>query len=112
MRRIVKPEQGGIPIPEAEGGEWLEAHPHLVEFLTATRYSDPPGPRRPGSLLITTRFKLWSGILKCPNEGVQLRADAITPEQLLHALETFLATPGTPWEPDPYWTAPRTKKGR
>lgn len=112
MRRIVKPEQGGSPIPEAEGGEWLENYPNLVEFLTATRYTDPPGPRRPGSMFIGTRFKLWTMILKCPNEGVQLRVEGVTPERLFHAAETFLATPGTPWEPDPYWVAPKVKKGR
>lgn len=102
MKRIVKPEVGGVPVQEAEGGEWLESWPNLTEFLTSTRFSDPPEPRKPGSLIINTRFKLWSGILKCPNDGVQLRMDAPTPHMLFTALETALSTPGTPWEPDPY----------
>lgn len=110
MRRITKPEHSSLPIAEAEGGEWLEDWPNLTEFLTATRFDDPPGPRRPGSLTISTRFKLWTATLRCPNEGVQLRCDAVTPGQLLSALETFLVSPGCPWEPDPYWKGPSTGK--
>lgn len=110
MKRIVKPELDGVPIQEAEGGEWLERWPNLVEFLTATRFSDPPGPRKPGTLNVTTRFKMWAATLKCPNEGIQLRVDARTPELLWDALESLLVTPGTPWEPDPYFKAPASRK--
>lgn len=110
MNRIVKPETAGVPIQEAEGGDWLELWPNLTEFFTATRFSNPVGPRKPGCLILTTRFKMWSAILKCPNDLVQIRCDAPTPQMLFTGLETMLVTPGTPWEPDTF--AEEKKNGK
>lgn len=112
MKRIVKPDGVNQVAQEAEGGEWLEDYPNLIEFLTCTTYSDPPGRRKPGSLSIWTRFKMWCCSLRDNDNGACLRIEALTPDQLLHALETLLATGNAPWEFPPEPEPPAKGKKR
>lgn len=68
-------------------GQW----PHLVEYLTETRYPDG-SPREPSSLIIVADGTGWRGCVSDKDNSRTLWKSATTVEALLLTLEEALAS--------------------
>lgn len=110
-KRRLKTESAAQTMSASGVSKYLGRWASVIAHCCVAKYTDG-SVRKPGWVTISTYGSEWTVVVKDPDAAAQLRVRAATLDDALQVANELLSSDDTLWEPDPYLSSPRKRKGK